>query len=96
VRRTDRRLIRIGTALRMLEPRRSVKRAVNQVYSAVSQRIRMAPFNTTKAIMVATTRSGNGELKSRTSTAATMTPKFAMTSFVVKIQLAFMWAPPLR
>ena len=64
MRRTDRRLMRIGTALRMLEPRRSVKRAVNQVYSAVSRRIRMAPFNTTKAIMVATTRSGNGEFES--------------------------------
>jgi len=56
----------------------------------------MAPFNTTKAITVATTRSGNGEFRNRTRTAATMTPKFAMTSFVVKIQLASMWAPRPR
>lgn len=73
---------------RMQDRATSVKLASIWRLFRVSRRIRIAPFRTTIAITVATTRSGTGELNNRTRTAATITPRFAATSFVVKIQLA--------
>lgn len=90
------RLLRVSTRLGCRTGRQVSTRLQSGGYSGVSRRIRIAPFRTTNAMTVATSKSGTGELNNRTRTAATITPRFAMTSFVVKIQLAFMCAPPPR
>ena len=63
---------------------------ITRLHYSFNRRIRMAPFRTTSAITVATARSGTFEPVRRTRPAAIITPRFAITSFVVKIQLAFM------
>lgn len=55
----------------------------------LSRKIRTAPDTTTKAISAPIARSGKREPVHATSAPATMTPTFAMTSLVEKIQLAF-------
>ena len=84
------RLLRVSTSPACRTERQVSNRRQSGGYSGASRRMRIAPFRTTIAMAVATTKSGTGELNRRTRTAAAMTPMFAMTSFVVKIQLAFM------
>ena len=61
-----------------------------------SSRILTPPRMTTTAMAAPITRSGMREPSSQTSTPATMTPMFAMTSLAEKIQDARMWMPPSR
>ena len=53
--------------------------------SADSRRMRLAPLRTTNPMTAPTTRSGIRDAVARASTPPAMTPRFARTSFVVKI-----------
>lgn len=55
-------------------------------------KIRIAPLTTTKKTTAPTIRSGYFDWVTNTKTPARITPVLKMTSFEVKIMLAFMWA----